>query len=340
MKTKLRKTYNNVIKVTVVILTVFFLYDQLIIDKDLSSITDVFTNFDSSFLNLIFISIAVLLIPANILLESFKWQYLISKLEYVNIGNSVKAVLTGITVSMIMPNRIGDYLGRVFILKKADRLQAVLSTILGSLSQLITTIIFGLIAIIFSYPEYIDIKGNINTWLYIGTIFLIIAIIAISVFAYLNFSVVAEILKKISGRYADKIDKYASVFSWYDSHELLKVLLISMLRYIVFSLQFFLLLRFFDVPVSYPISMMLVAVVYIFITLIPTIALTEIGVRGSVSLFVFRHHFELLGLWNQEMAVMVVSASTILWLFNIILPAIAGTFFIFNLKFFRKTNGN
>lgn len=338
MKTKLRKTYNNLIKVTVVILTVFFLYDQLIIDKDLSSITEVFANLDSSLLNLIFISIAILLIPANVLIESFKWQYLISKLEHVNIWNSVKAVLTGITVSMIMPNRVGDYLGRVFILKKADRLQAVLSTILGSMSQLITTIIFGLIAIIFSYPEYINIEGSINAWLYIGTIFLIIITIAISLFTYLNFSVVAEILKKISGPYAEKIDKYASVFSWYNSRELLKVLLLSMLRYMIFSLQFFLILKFFDVPVSYPISMMLVAVVYIFITLIPTIALTEIGVRGSVSLFVFRHHFELQEIWNQDMAVLVVSASTILWLFNIILPAIVGTFFIFNLKFFRKTN--
>ncbi len=340
MRTKLRKTYNNLIKITAVILSVYFLYDQLIYEKDLSSITYIFTNFNYSFLSGVLLSLTILLIPVNMLLESIKWKFLISKLEKVSIWNSLKAVLTGITVSMIMPNRVGDYLGRVFILKKADRLQAVLSTILGSLAQLLTTVIFGLISIAFIYPEYISISGNINSWLYVGTIILIVLVIAVSIFAFLNFSVVAGILKKISGRYADKIEKYSSVFSWYNNSELLKVLMISMLRYIVFSLQFFLILRLFEVPVSYPVSMMLVSVVYIFLALIPTIALTEIGVRGSVSLFVFQHHFEKIGLWNQEMAVMVVSASTLLWLFNIILPAVTGTLFIFNLRFFRKNNGN
>ena len=340
MKTKLRKTYNNIIKITVVILTVYFLYDQLVYEKDLSTVSGIFLNFSFSLSAIILISIAGILIPVNLLLESIKWKFLISKLEKVSLWNSAKAVLTGITVSMVMPNRVGDYLGRVFILKTADRLQAVLSTILGSLAQLLTTIIFGLTAIIFIYPEYISIESNLGIWLYIGTIILIVIVIVLSIFAYLNFSVTAEVLKKISGRYATKIGKYASVFSWYNNSELLKVLLISITRYLVFSMQFFLILRFFGVSVSYPVSMMLVAVVYIFITLIPTIALTEIGIRGSVSLFVFKHHFDLMELWNQELAILVVAASTLLWLFNIILPAIAGTFFIFNLRFFRKANGN
>jgi|TARA_B100001964_G_C13941195_1_gene468998 hypothetical protein len=75
-------------------------------------------------------------------------------------------------------------------------------------------------------------------------------------------------------------------------------------------------------------------------TIIPTIALTEIGVRGSVSLFVFQHHFEKLGLWNSEIAIGVVSASSILWLINLIFPAIVGTIFVFSLRFFRKRNDN
>lgn len=324
----------------VVIFTIVFLYDQIFYEKDVSSVFDVFSEIHTGFLSNMFLLIAVLLIPVNIILESIKWKYLIDKLETISLLNSLKGVLAGISVSMIMPNRVGDYLGRVFILKKADRLQAVLSTILGSLAQLLTTFLFGLAALVFYYPEYVNIYGGFNNWMYIGFILMVISVIAIMIFAYLNFSVFSIIIKMISGRYYKKIEKYAQVFSWYSQRELLNVLFLSMIRYVVFSFQFFLLLQFFGVDANYFTAMMLIAAVYFFMTIIPTIALTEIGVRGSVSLYVFQHHFEALGLWNPEIAVGVVSASSVLWLINLVLPAIIGTGFVFSLKFFRKNNDN
>jgi len=121
---------------------------------------------------------------------------------------------------------------------------------------------------------------------------------------------------------------------------LLKVFLLSIFRYGVFSFQFFLLLWFFGINVNYFVAMMLIAAIYLFMTIIPTIALTEIGVRGSISLYVFQHHFETVGFWSPEIAIGVVTASSILWLFNIIFPAIIGLIFVFSLKFFRKSNGN
>ncbi len=325
----------------VIVFTIAFLYDQLIYEKDISSGFDVFLEISSGFLTSIFLLVVVFLIPVNVFLESLKWKYLIDKLETVSLLNSIKAVLAGISVSMVMPNRVGDYLGRVFILKKADRLQAVLATMLGSLAQLLTTFIFGMIALIFYYPEYFNIAyGGLSFWIYIGFIILIISTMTIMILAYLNFSVFSIIIKKVSGKYYSKIEKYAQVFSWYNQRELLNVLLLSILRYGVFSFQFFLLLWFFGINVNYFVAMMLIAAIYLFMTIIPTIALTEIGVRGSISLFVFQHHFETVGFWSPEIAIGVVSASSILWLFNIIFPAIIGLIFVFSLKFFRKSNGN
>jgi uncharacterized membrane protein YbhN (UPF0104 family) len=340
MKTKLRKTYNILIRFTVVIFTVAFLYDQLFYRKDISSVFQTFSDISLGFSLNILLIITLILLPLNILLESIKWKYLIDKLETISLFNSIKGVLAGISVSMIMPNRVGDYLGRVFILKKADRLQAVLSTILGSLAQLLTTLNFGLIALIFYYPEYINIYDGLDIWLYIGFILMVIIVIFVMIFAYLNFSFFSIVIKQISGKYYTKIEKYSQVFSWYNQKELLNVLALSIIRYVVFSLQFYLLLRFFGINTNYFTSLMLIAVIYILMTIIPTIALTEIGVRGSVSLFVFQHHFEKLGLWNSEIAVGVVSASSILWLINLIFPAIVGTIFVFSLRFFRKRNDN
>jgi len=340
MKTKLRKTYNILIRLLVVVFTIIFIYDQLFYRKDLSSLLNDFNSITSGFLNNILLIIAFGLIPVNLVLESVKWKYLIDKLEKVSFPRAVKAVFAGISVSMIMPNRVGDYLGRVFILKKADRLQAVLSTILGSLAQLLTTLIYGLLALVFYFPEYLDISVRFNFWVYVGVIIAASISIFVMVFAYLNFSVFSILIRKISGRYYSRIEKYSEVFSWYNQKELLNVLLLSMVRYFVFSMQFFLLLLVFGIKIDYITSMMLIAVVYFLMTIIPTIALTEIGVRGSVSIYVFQHHFEFLGLYNPEVALGVVSASSILWLFNLVLPAVIGTLFVFNLKFFRKNNDN
>jgi hypothetical protein len=69
--------------------------------------------------------------------------------------------------------------------------------------------------------------------------------------------------------------------------------------------------------------------VFFFITITPTIALAEIGVRGSVALLVF-------GLFSNNV-VGILSSIFILWIINLIIPAIIGSFFIFSLKFFRKS---
>jgi lysylphosphatidylglycerol synthase-like protein len=338
MKTKLRKTYNILIRLAVVVFTVVFLYDQFFVRKDTVSLIDDFGKItDGNWLNEMLL-IVVLLIPVNLILESIKWKLLIDKLEKVSLLNSVKGVLAGISVSMIMPNRVGDYLGRVFILRTANRIQAVLSTIVGSIAQLLTTLILGLIALVFYLQEYLDINITINFWIFIGSVIVVITTISIIILAYLNFSVFAIVIKRVSGKYYSRIHKYTDVFSMYSQDDLYKVLILSVIRYFVFSFQFFLLLLIFDVTVNYLEAMMLIAIIYFLMTIIPTIALTEIGIRGSISLYVFQHHFESLGTWKPDLALGVVSASSLLWIFNLVVPAIVGTIFVFSLKFFRKNN--
>ena len=72
-----------------------------------------------------------------------------------------------------------------------------------------------------------------------------------------------------------------------------------------------------------------VMLIFLFITVTPT-TIAEIGVRGSVALFVFRSFF-------SSNTIGILSAVSILWLINLILPAVIGTVFIFSLKFFRKS---
>jgi len=287
-------------------------------------------------LNLLF---AILLFPVNQLLEAFKWQYLMKKLEEVSLWTSTKAVLTGISVSMFMPNRVGDYFGRIFVLRKANRIQAVLATIIGSMAQLLTTILYGCLAVVFFFPWYWNLGNRLNLWFYLGLVLMILVLLFMLIFAYLNFASFSVIIKRVSGRFYEKIKKYSEVFALYEARNLLLILLISTLRYIVFSFQFYLLLKAFNVPVNYYSAIVLIGLIYLAMTIIPTIALTELGVRGSVSLFVFGLYLNPTGLWTENAGVGVVSATSVLWLINLAIPALLGVIFVYSLRFFRKTNG-
>ncbi|MFZ4707859.1 MAG: lysylphosphatidylglycerol synthase domain-containing protein, partial [Bacteroidales bacterium] len=75
--------------------------------------------------------------------EAAKWKYIIARIEKVSFFQAFKAILTGITISTFTPNRVGEYFGRAFILKKAHPLDAIILTIVGSMSQLLVTVIAG-----------------------------------------------------------------------------------------------------------------------------------------------------------------------------------------------------
>ena len=335
---KLNKTYNILIRFAILVFTFYFLYEQLFYKHDLSSFLKSIEAVTRAKNFWVLSVIIVLLLPVNLLLESRKWQFLMQKLERVSMMGAFKAILAGISVSVFLPNRVGDYLGRVFILKKADRLQATLATILGSMAQLLTTILFGLTSVAFFLDHWINQSGSLNRWAFAGLLFSIIMVSAILVFAFLNFSVFSVLLKKISGRAYNKIEHYAEVFSWYSAHELFYILAISVLRYLVFSMQFFLLLEIFQIPIGYLHAMMVIGFIYLLMSIIPTIALSEIGVRGSVSLYAFGLFF---GTTIPEaLDGQIVAASSALWLLNLALPALSGLFFIFRLRFFRNNKSH
>jgi hypothetical protein len=92
------------------------------------------------------------------------------------------------------------------------------------------------------------------------------------------------------------------------------------------------------VPIPLFYAVITVAVMFLVITVIPTIALAELGIRGSISIYLIGLFFEKYNIFTEQIDIGIFSASSALWLINIIIPAIAGTFFVFKLKFFRKNS--
>lgn len=269
----------------------------------------------------------VLLMLLNWTLEAYKWKTLIQHIEKISLMKSLFAIFSGITIAIFTPNRVGEYGGRIFHLQKADRIDATLLTIVGSYAQLVVTLVTGIIASIFFIPDHVGI-GPLTPLQFNLVGLLMFGVAVFLVVLFLNTRLLTSIIKR--SPIPERFYHYAEVFQYHSTGTLLKVFLASLGRYAVFTFQFFLLLKIFDVNVNYGEAMMMISMTYFVMTAIPTIALTELVTRGAIA----TKFIEVL----SPNVTGIVSASSMLWLINLAIPALIGVLFIFQLKFFRKSD--
>ena len=335
-RAKINKTYNYVLRGAIIIATYGFLYYQLFYEKNINESLAGFRGLWQSGSFWASIAAIGLMMLVNWGIESWKWKLLVSRLETVPFLKSYVAVLTGISVSAFTPNRTGDYFGRVFILDKATRTEGIFATIVGSMGQFLTTIIFGLFCSLYLIPFFFDPAQKGYDYFLYGMIVFVPAAVFVLVFLYFNIDLLPVLLRRFINKKRENWLKYIQVFASYLPRELLSVLLLSIARYVVFTLQFYWLLRIFSVDIPFIDGIMIIPVIFFLISVVPTVTLAELGIRGAVSVFVISHYFERTGVLTDETAAGIFAASTLIWLINLVIPALLGTFFVFRLKFFRN----
>ena len=164
--TKLYKRYNLLIQLVILVISYFFIINQVFWKQDLPALAKTLESELASSRFVAVLSLVLVLMVLNWLLEAVKWKYLIWKIEKVSLLQSLIAVLTGVTISSFTPNRIGEYFGRAFILKKASHVEGILITVLGSMSQLLITILTGSFAMLVFLPLFMPSAEFIRGYLY------------------------------------------------------------------------------------------------------------------------------------------------------------------------------
>ena len=104
-------------------------------------------------------------------------------------------------------------------------------------------------------------------------------------------------------------------------YDLLKLTLLSSLRYLVFSYQFILMLEFFGVSLPYFEAMRYIMLIYLVMAVVPSIALSELTVRGSVALYFLSP--------VAANPAGILAATSVLWMINLAFPAILGALSVF-----------
>ncbi|MCB0733078.1 MAG: flippase-like domain-containing protein [Flavobacteriales bacterium] len=261
--------------------------------------------------------LVVILIGINWLLEAIKWRYLMKGIEPISLKAAVKGVLMGVTISLFTPNGIGEFAGRMLVVSKRNRAGAAGSTIAGSMAQLAITITIGGAFLVYISKSWLSIipEAVVNISAIVTAL--------IGLVAYFKMPV---IVRFVLGRFNwfQKHRQFIETFNGYSRKELIVSYLISFLRYAVFCTQMFVLIQStvtFESAITALTLMPYIPVFFYLQTLVPTIALGEIGVRGAL--------LEMI-LPTAESAVPILMCTTIIWLLNIVLPALIGL--VFNLR--------
>jgi MFS family permease len=278
-----------------------------------------------------YLVIVVVLMFINWSIEAIKWKISIQNIQSVPFFRSFRAVLSGVSFSVSTPNRMGEYLGRVLYMDEGNRLRAVSLTIASSMSQLIITLFFGLMGLLWirSKIETGNMLKGIESSLWLQVLqYGVIIVLAILTVLYFRLSLLARLVEKLRNG-----QKYVwLVSSLKDIHAtlLLKLLSLSTIRYVVFVVQYFLLFRLFEVNIEWWQCLWAVSVIFLVLAIIPTFAIAELGIRGKVSL-------KLLELFSTNSLGITVATASI-WLINLVVPAIAGSLFIVSVKIFKNKN--
>jgi len=101
-------------------------------------------------------------------------------------------------------------------------------------------------------------------------------------------------------------------------------------------MQFYILIRLCNIDIPPGEGIMIVSCIFLVMSAIPTFALTELGVRGSVSILLLDMYFQNQSKQIPDLASGTLLACFLIWFINLVIPAINGGFFVFRLKFFRK----
>jgi hypothetical protein len=298
-----------------------YLYLYVWLDKSFLAIFSLAAERLHTFQGIALLSVCSLLLFINWGFEAVKWQRLVRRFHSISLYKSYMAILAGSSISLWMPNRAGEYIGRIFILKPKARIKGILATLIGSVSQLLITLILGIVGLV--YYEYSRMDQH---FLWPGLVLLGGIFVFLLLLFYFNINKIRHLLPQ--GPWLKPLRKYLLVYSLYSSDELSRVLLYSFYRYFVFSTQFYLLLLFFGVHVPVVEAFGLIFLMYLIQTVSPTNAFTELVVRGGVSVYLFKSYSS-----GPEA---ILAASYGIWLINIIIPGLIGAFVLLRARLNKK----
>jgi uncharacterized membrane protein YbhN (UPF0104 family) len=317
----LKKIHSNrlldlLIKAILLVLIGWAIYGQVLAEENFEALRTAFLeriqNGGQYWLFLV-----VVLVPVNWGAENAKWRVLIRGFTDMSWWASYRAILAGISVSLFTPNRIGEYGGRILLVEARHNWKAVIATLVGSFSQLLMLLTFGLVGTIFFLQRFLPDESYTQTWIFWVSFVVILALW----YGFFNIRRVAACL--YPPEYTKQLRRWFRhllVLRHYTAKELSKALLFAFLRYLVYTIQYYCMMRFFGLEIPFALALMGIMTLYFLQTSIPLPPVVGILARGELALFIWG--------FFSDLSIPILATSYGLFLLNLAIPALLGAFFI------------
>jgi len=298
------------LKVIILAVTFGYIYVKLTQDTSLA-FNDFIENLSFDKRSVLFLILFIILTVGNWFFEILKWQTVTSTVAPISFKTALQQSLSALTVSLATPNRIGEYGAKIMYFAPDKRKQILLLNFFSNAVQMAITCLFGLIGVLYIVPKFSIEYSTTNLILFL------ICLLLFGVVGYL-FKERQLLLKGLSVSsvlsYLGKIERSIKV----------KVSVYAMIRYMIFSFLFYLLLLFFGAEIGFSEAVPILFSMYLFVSVIPTIFIFDLVVRGGVAVWLF----SFVGV--SELAILSTVLS--MWLLNFVFPAIWGSFYVANYK--------
>ena len=254
---------------------------------------------------------AVALMPLNWLVEAVKWRVLTAHLQRLSLWQATKSVLAGLAVSMLTPNRVGDFAGRIALLKPENRTAGAMTAFVGGYAQMLAIAALGVVAFALQpvLPDFLSVAAEH----YSLSMSVLLAFIVVLIGFYFAARLMAAKFRFSRWQW---LEKFVGAAGQHTNRQLIDALFLSLCRSVIFIFQLQLMLQSFGISLELIDAFRSIALMYCFVSVIPTFALAEWGVRGSMALLF------IVPLGGQP--TQIVAASVALWIVNVAVPAAAG----------------
>lgn len=269
---------------------------------------------------------AFLLMPLNWLVETLKWRQYVRRFDPISFRQAMLAVWVGLSFSLFTPNRIGEYGGRVLFIQPENRWKAALVNLIGNFSQYLILLTVGSISGIY-YLQQLHVLTTF--WLYLfcagaGGVLLFLY------FLYFNIQGLKILLQRLlQWEWWQRLLRSGDVLHYFNTSAAAGLLAWALLRYVIYCTQYFFLLSFFGITPGFLVAYAGIALIFLVQTCLPLAPLASLLVRGNLAVWVW--------LPFGENALSALASSFSLWIINLILPALIGTFSLFHVNIDKRT---
>ncbi len=230
---------------------------------------------------------------------------------------ALKAILAGVTISILTPNRIGEYAGRIMEIDAKYNWKGVIATLVGSLAQMIILLSMGIIGMAYFVSHVYEIEA----YPLVSGIIISIGFVGLLLFIYFQVDLVVPMIRKWPlGKYKKQIYRQLLSLRKYPSFLLINTLGISLSRYLVYTLQYYWILLFFGIAPSLSLSLSGISTIFLLQTSIPLPVFMGLLLRGEIAIEIWGHF------GYNELSIM--ASSLLLFIINLTIPALLGLMII------------